>query len=232
MEYIILIIIGIIFLVGLKIIFSVNTKKIKKLAENQELDKIASKFPSNIELCKKYLHKLNNENVEIEEEKDTENCLYIAITNKIIIANLRNSFSRIQTIAHECLHSIQDRKILIFNYIFSNVYLIYLVYFIIISVLALFKILPYKMLFISIFIILGLVYYMVRSYLENDAMIKARYLAKDYMEEENIVSKDEIKKLVEGFDNINNVGIKCVNYNLIMGILIKLIIILLICLIR
>ena len=39
------------------------------------------------------------------------------------------------------------------------------------------------MLFLAIFLVLGLVYYSIRTYLENDAMIKARFLAKEYMEE-------------------------------------------------
>ena len=73
---------------------------------------------------------------------------------------------------------------------------------------------------------------MVRSYLENDAMIKARYLAKEYMEEANIVSKNDINKLLNGYDEINKLGIKCVNFNLILGVFTKLIIILLICFIR
>ena len=229
MEYIIIIIIATVLLVLLKKIFAINMKEIKKLAENEELDKIAAKFPNNVEICKKYLKKLNNENVKIEESKNTENCLYIAITNKIIIADLKNNYSRIQTIAHECLHSIQDRGLLIFNFIFSN---IYLSYFVIISIMEILKLLPNKMVFVNIYIILGLVYYMVRSYLENDAMIKAKYLAKDYMEDEKIVEKNEINYLIQGFDSINKIGIKCVNYNLFMGILIKLIIFLVICLLR
>lgn len=229
MEYIVLIVITLIFLIILKIIFEVNIKRIKKLAENKELDEIAAKFPNNIELCKKYLKKLNNENVKIEESKDANNCLYIAITNKIIIANLKNNFSRIQTIAHECLHSIQDRKVLIFNFIFSNINLLY---FVIISILGILRLLPNKMLFVSIYILMGLVYYMVRSYLENDAMIKAKYLAKEYMEEECVVSKNEICNLIDGFENINNIGIKCVNYSLFVSVLTKLMIILIICLIR
>lgn len=229
MEYLVLIIITTIFLVLLKIIFGINVKKVKKIADNKELDKIAAKFPDNVELCSKYLKKLNNENVKIEESKNTENCLYIAITNKIIIADLKNNFSRIQTVAHECLHSIQDRKILIFNFVFSN---IFLVYFAIISILGAVKLLPNKMLFVSIYILMGLVYCMVRSYLENDAMIKAKYLAKEYMEEESIVSKNEIYSLIKGFENINSIGIKCVNYSLFVSVLAKLIIFLTICLIR
>ena len=228
MEYIILIIIVLFLIILLKIILDINIKKIKNLANNKKLDEIALKFPNNKELCKKYLRKLNNEKVKIEE-KDAESSLYIAISDKIIIADLKDNYSRIQTIAHECLHSVQERKVLLFNFFFSNIYILY---FIIISILCIFNILSNNLLFICIFIILGLVYYMVRSYLENDAMIKARFLAKEYMEEENIVSQEEEKQLINGFDIINKSGIKCVNYNLLLGIFYKLIIILLICFVR
>ncbi len=229
MEYLIILIISAILLVTLKFIFGVNIKQIKKLGDNKELDNLTNKFPDNIAIGKKYLHKLNNEKVQIEENKESKTSLYIAISNKIIIANLKNNFTRIQTIAHECLHSVQDRKILIFNNIFSNIYLLY---FAIISVTAIFKKLPNKLMFLNIFIIFGLIYYVVRSYLENDAMIKARFLAKEYMEEEKILRQDEINKIIKEYDKINNIGIKCVNYNLLMGILIKIIIISLICCIR
>lgn len=229
MEYLVILIVSIIFLIILKIIFGVNIKKIKTLGENEKLDKITSKFPDNISICKRYLKKINNENVKIEENKDNETSLYMAASNKIIIANLQGNFTRIQTIAHECLHSVQDKKILIFNNVFSNIYLLY---FIIISVLAIIKVLPNKMMFLAIFIILGLVYYVVRSYLEDDTMIKAKYLAKEYMEEEKILEKSEIEEIVNEYDKINNIGIKCVNYNLFLGILCKIIIISLICYIR
>ena len=110
MEYLVIIIFLLIALVVLKIIFGYNKKQIKQFAENKELDEVAEKYPDNIEICKEYLKMLNNENVEIEEDKQAENSLYIAISNKILIANVRKSYTRIQTIAHECLHSIQDRR--------------------------------------------------------------------------------------------------------------------------
>lgn len=228
MEFIIIATVSMILVIILKYIFGYNIKKIKKLGENNELDEISKKYPSNIEMCREYLEKLNNQNVKIEENKDTEASLYIAITNKISIANISKSYTRIQTIAHECLHSIQDRKLLIFNFVFTNLYLIY---FVIISILAMLNLLPYKLMFLNILLLLGLVYYSVRVYLENDAMIKARYLAKEYMEEKNISSIDEINKIVSGFDYINNIGIKCVNYNLFLGIMVKVLIFSIICII-
>ena len=229
MEFGIVIVCLICVTIILRILFGCSKKQIKAIAENKTLDEIASKYPDNIDMCKEYLKMLNNETVTIEEDKQATNSLYIAISNKIIIADVKNSFTRIQTIAHECLHSIQDRKILVFNFIFSNVYMLY---FLVISVLAILKLLPNKMLFLVILIIAGLVYYAVRSYLENDAMIKARFLAKEYMEKKKISSQDEIDKIVHNFDTLNTMGIKCVNFALLLNSIIKVIVFCIICILR
>lgn len=229
MEFIIIIIVTLILALILKVLFEYNMKKIKHIADDEYLDELSNKFPKNIEICKKYLKMLKNESVEIEESDTNQASLYIAITNKIIIANISKTYTRIQTIAHECLHSAQDRKILMFNFIYSNIYLIY---FAVICVLALFKILPYNLMFLSIFIILSLVYFMTRMYLENDAMIKARFLAKEYIENEKYTTQEENDKLIEGFDKINRLGMKVVHYNLFLQIAIKIIIFSLICIIR
>lgn len=229
MEFIVIVIITLILVFALKIVFDYNMKKIKDIGKDDELDELAKKYPSNIEICKEYLKKLKNEKVKIEENKNSEASLYIAITDKISIANIENTYTRIQTIAHECLHSVQDRKILLFNFIFSNIYILF---YLVICVLVLLKWLPNKMLFLNIFLLFSLVYYMVRVYLENDAMIKARFLAKEYLEEKKISSKEEIDKIVAGFDKINSVGIKCVNYHLFLGIMVKVLIFSVICFIR
>lgn len=227
MEFIIIGIITLIVTVVLAYVFDYDRKELKHIGEDEELDKLAETYPSNMEMCKEYLKKLKNENVKIEENEGAEASLYIAVTDKILIANIQKSYTRIQTIAHECLHSIQSRKLLLFNFVFSNIYIIY---FIATSILLIFKLLPYKMMFLTIFLILSMIYYTVRIYLENDAMIKARYLAKEYMEEKKISSLEEIKKLVEGFDKINSVGIKCINYHFFMEIMIKTFVLAILCL--
>ena len=224
MEYIIVIVICVVAIVLLKIGFNVKLKDIKKIKEigyDKDLNKIAGKFEDNKEICKKILDKLGNEDVKIEENNDTKSSLYIAVSNKIIIANIKDTFTRIQTIAHECLHSVQDRKILIFNFIFSNIYLLY---YIVICVLALFNLLPFKMMFLSLFLILSLINYTLRMYLENDAMIKARFLAKEYMEEEKISSKEDIDEMVKGFDDLNNLGIKYIHYQIFLNCMLKILI--------
>ena len=222
MDFMIIGIIAFIGIVVLGYVFDYSRKELKHIGKNEELDALAKVYPSNGEMCQEYLKKLENEGVQIEENEGAEASLYIAITNKILIANIQKSYTRIQTIAHECLHSIQSRKLLLFNFAFSNLYLIY---FLIICGLMIFKVLPNKMMFLSIFLILSMIYYMVRVFLENDAMIKARYLAKEYMEEKKLSSPEEIKKLVAGFDKINDVGIKCINYLFFMQIMVKVLII-------
>ena len=221
MEFIIILVVLTLIYIFLKIVFCVKIKKLKQFEKDEYLDKVVSKYPENTQICEEILKKVNNNTVKIEEDPNANTTLYLVMSNKIFIANLNKSYTRIQTIAHECLHSIQDKKILWSNFLFSNIYLIY---FIIIAVLGILKILPYKMLFLVIFLVLGLVYYSIRTYLENDAMIKARFLAKEYMEEKGISSKDEIESLVKKYDELNDIGIKFINFKFFEGIIIKAVI--------
>jgi len=117
-EYIVLEVFLIIICFITRYIFDINLKKLKQLAENKELNEIVEKYPENADICKEYLKKLKNESVKIEEDKNSNSTLYLVTSNKIFIANLKNNYTRIQTIAHECLHSIQSRKMLWFNFIF------------------------------------------------------------------------------------------------------------------
>ena len=84
---------------------------------------------------------------------------------------------------------------------------------------------PNKNVFFSLMIIFSYVYYFIRSYLENDAMIKARYLAKEYMEETNILTQNEIKSIMGSYDTVNEMGIKMTNYQLFFETIIKIVIV-------
>lgn len=219
MEFIIVGVVTLIAILVLQYVFDYNMKTLEQISEDEQLDQLAKVYPNNIDMCREYLNKLGNEKVQIEENKGAEASLYIAITNKILIANIQKSYTRIQTIAHECLHSVQNRRLLLFNFAFSNLYLLY---FIIICILMIFKVLPYKMMFLVIFLLLSMIYCTVRVFLENDAMIKARFLAKEYMEEKKLSSPNEIEKIVAGFDKINQIGIKCINYHFFREVMMKL----------
>lgn len=218
----VIVVIGIILNLLIAWGINVKMKEIKEIAENKKLDQIADQFPENQNICQTILKKLKNDNVLIEEDKEANTTMYLAIPNKIKIANLKGSFTRIQTIAHECLHSIQSRRLLWLNFVVSNIYLLF---FIVLLILSFFPQVQGKLILLSIFSLLGLSYYMLRAYLENDAMIKAPYLAKEYMKEQGCASSEEINLLVEQYDRLNAIGIKCINFQLYSGIMLKIVVI-------
>lgn len=221
MENVIYIILLSLVIILFKFVFKINFKKAKALQENKELEKITDKFPENIEVAKEMLDMLGNKGVKIEEAKDTGTSLYIAITNKISIADMKNNYARIQTIAHECLHSCQDRTMLLFNFIFSNINMIY---FFVISILTIFKVINNQMLQIAILMLFTLIQFSVRSLLEIDAMTRAKFLAEEYMEKKNLCTDKEKELLLNEYDRINKVGIPFVIDNLLTNGLIRILI--------
>ncbi len=221
MSLLIIMIIILAILIGLKIILQIDLVTLKRIAKNENLDKLTNAFPSNLEICKKICLMIGNKDVKIEEDKESKTSLYLVMSNKISIANLKDSFTRIQTVAHECIHSMQDKSILWANFIFSNIYIIYFAIAIILTICGVFK---DTMLQIAILSLMGFVYYFIRNYLETDAMIKARYLAREYMKYEKILKPNEMQEILENYDVINKIGVKAMNYKLICSALIKVLI--------
>ena len=226
MYYLFVIILIIITTYLLKIIFSISFKQAKEIGKNKELDEKMKKYPQNRIICEYFLRKLKNNEVKIEESKESKSCMYIVVSNKIELGDIENTYTKIQTIAHECIHSIQDKKLLYFNFFFFYLYFIFS--FIIIILQLIFNLHIKNFLLITLFI-MAFIYYIIRTYLENDAMIKARFLAKEYLEEVKISDENEIKKIIENYDELNKVGIKCVNYSLYLTTIIPIILFCIVC---
>lgn len=218
--YFVIIIIFLIFLLVLKIGLNIkikDVKRLKQLSQDNTLNKITNVFPKNKEMCEEILDKLNNKNIEIEElgeNSKSQTSLYLVIQNKIIIANIKDNFARIQTIIHECIHSIQNKKILKFNFIFSNISNLYFLIICILALLNLFSGPVWYCLLISLILIQS-ISFIVRSHLETDAMTRAEYVAGDYINEKNLLNKDDEEKIINTYKEINNIGIKLYNYILI-----------------
>lgn len=221
MFEIVVIICCVITLILLKIFLNINFKEMKKLeiGNTESLEKISKKFPNDEEICKDILKALNNEEVKIKIEPEYESCLYTIFNNTIIIGKFKQNYMKIQTIAHECIHSCQSKKTLWANFIFTNIYLIY---FIAILIMEFFNKLPYANLHISILIFLSIIQYIVRNSLENEAMIKAKYIAKEYIEKKKIMNKSEQKELLQEYERINNIGIPFMNYYTISMNIVKI----------
>lgn len=232
MEYLYIAVVIAVISTVVKFIFNVNLNRLKEFSENKELDKLVSKYPSNMEICKYYLRKLKNEKVKVEELPQKEASMYLIVGNKIQIGAISKSYTRIQTIAHECLHSIQSKKILMFNFIFSNLFFIYFFAIIILRFIQFEFVVNNQLVFLSILVGFGMAYYAVRTFLENDAMIKARFLAKEYMDDVKISSNKEIEEIIQQYDKLNDEGIKAVNYSMFLVVSVVIVAFSLICFVR
>ncbi len=225
MELIVVLIILIVVLIIGAIIFELNFKKLKEAGNNPKCDEIISKFPNNKKVCESILEKLDNNSVKIVENNDKTSSLYIAISNTIFIANITKTYTRIQTIAHECLHSVQNRKLLIFNFIYSNVYILYFAISLILTIFNVFKNYELNIIILSV---LSFLYYLVRAYLETDAMTRAEFLAKEYLYEYNeknmVCTKEEVEEVVNEYKRINKIGIPATNFILFGNCILKIII--------
>ena len=62
---------------------------------------------------------INKNDVNTLIDYDFANDTVLKFKDVNSIANINKTCTRIQTIAHECVHSIQNRKLLMFNFIFS-----------------------------------------------------------------------------------------------------------------
>ena len=221
MEPIFIVAATLVCMVLLKVVFKINIKKAEPLKEDKELEALTDKFPENIDIAKEMLEMLDNKNVKIEEGKSTETSLYIAITNKILIADMKNNYARIQTIAHECLHSIQDRSLLLFNFIFSNIIIIY---WLAISILTATHVITNIAPFAFALVLMAMVKLAVRGFLETDAMTKARYLAEKYIDSKKILNQNEKEKLLAKYDKINALGVPYTIVYIMLGSLIGILV--------
>ena len=210
-----------VILILLKIFLNINFKEIKKLEvrSSEELEELSKKFPTDEKICKDILNKLDNKDVKIKIESEYNSCLYTVFNNTITIGKFQQNYIKLQTLAHECIHACQSKRMLWSNFIFSNIYLIY---FVVILILAFFNKLPYTNIHTIVLIFLSIIQYIIRFSLENEAMIKAKFIAKEYIEKNEVLNTDEENKLLEEYDKINDIGIPFMNYYLISMNIVKI----------
>lgn len=225
MEYVIIIIILLAALIIIAIGLNIKIKDIKRTKElgyDTTMQNINSKISDNKQVCEKILNMIDNKDVIIEESQDenSQTCLYLVMQNKILLGNIKNTFVRVQTIAHECIHSIQNKKILKFNFLFSNLNILY---FIICCLLVIFKAINREtanILLIGL-VIMQFVFYIVRSFLETDAMTRAEYLAKEYLDKSCSLTESEENTVLDRYKQINKIGVKLYNFMLACKAIVK-----------
>lgn len=168
-----------------------NIKEIEKEASDEKYDKIISALPDNEKVCKE-MQQIINKQCEIQLDENTKSSAYIFFLNKIILSNnemSKNSFSRILFIAHECIHSIQDKKFHIANFILKNTLNLFTLTLII---LLFMKKISSEILLI--YFLIAFISFCVNMILEADAIYRSLLLSKDYLEKHN---KEEVSKKYE-----------------------------------
>lgn len=217
-----IILVCVIILILLKIFLNINFKDIKniEIKSSEDLKGLSDKFPEDEKLCNDILKELQNKDVKVKLEPEYNSCLYTIFNDTITIGRFQQDYMKIQTIAHECIHSCQSKITLWANFIFTNLYLIY---FAVVLILAFLNKLPYTNIHSIILIFMSIIQYILRFGLENEAMIKARFIAKEYIEENKILNRDEEKVLLEGYDRVNKIGIPFLNYYTISMNIVKII---------
>lgn len=204
-----------------------DIKYVKQIKENEKLNQMVRKLPDNEIVCREILKDLKNEEVTIEKSKveNSNTSLYLVLSNKIIIGNMEENFTRIQTIAHECVHSIQNRTKLLLNFFLSNI--IQLLFVILIILTFIIKQDNINWGLVIFFTMFSLIHFLVRNSLEKDAMLRAREVAINYMKKSNKLSKEEITLLNEEYIKINKIGVPIYRYNLMIKASVKIIILIL-----
>lgn len=210
-----------IFIVILKFALNIRFKKIFELKKrsNKALEKMSEKFEDGNKMCTEILNIVGNKSVKIEEDNKSDNSLYIVLTNKIIIGKFKQKYMKIQTIAHECIHSVQNKITLWFNFIFSN---IFNVYFFIISILTLFNKINNTLVQTAIITFMAIIQYIVRESLESEAIIKAPTVAKKYIDCKKNFSEKEKEELNKEYQYITELGCKTTNFILILKNILKI----------
>ena len=98
-------------------------------------------------------------------------------------------------------------------------------YFAVITILALFNKLPNASSYAIVLVMMSILLFFVRSYIETDAMIRARFLAEVYMKSKReLISEENIDLIVENYDKINDFGVKLYNFKLLFDYLLKVVI--------
>lgn len=165
------------------IILNRYMKEARELSSNMELDEYSKVFPGNLEICKE-MQKIVDSKCDIKLDDSTKSSAYIFLNNQIILSNNEDSkknYSRVLFIAHECIHSIQPKKVLLLNFILFNLMNLYNILTLII--LLLLDIKSYEIIAIAMLISFAQVY--VKISLEVDAVYRSLILSEEYLKDKN-----------------------------------------------
>ena len=113
------------------ILFFISNKKVEstEVIHDEVVSSIVKRIGDNENLAKEILNYVENNTTKVEKNEDEKikASFYNCNTDKITIKNTTDleDCSRLIHISHECIHSIQDKKLLKVHFILSNIQILY-----------------------------------------------------------------------------------------------------------
>lgn len=177
-----------------------SPKKIRSFKKDSDdlkrLDEIVKKFPENTEVTKEILEILDNDTTKLKLDEDIKNSYYVYINDTIYLSNKesnKKAYHRICLIAHECIHTIQSKKLQRLNFIISNIEMI--LFFIIGILMFIFK--ENSSIFLYSYLGVVIVSMIPRFILELDAIRRSVDLSKTYVKK--VLDKEETQELIGAY---------------------------------
>ena len=144
--------------------------------KNDEIDKLLSTIPDNYTLAQQILELLNNKNTKVQIKDNIKGNYYAFVNDTIYISSIASNTSgdnKPIVIAHECRHSIQNKKIQLVNTIISNIVL----FLIVLSIILIF----FNIDITTLVIIATSFNIVIREYLELDATYNSLKILLEYI---------------------------------------------------
>jgi len=180
---IILLICTLITTIILSILCLKEKTEIKEIYE-PEISSAVSNLGNNESLARSMLKYLRNTHTKVQKNKDDDTTVsfYTCTTDTITISNNKDSkeLARFVHVAHECVHSIQDRTLLFFHFFISNVQILYFLGIFIYFFYAIESELKFSLLLIQLFIFLLI--FFIKVILESEASYRSISVATEYIE--------------------------------------------------
>ena len=184
-------------------IFFICNKKLEnvEVIHDNVVSKVVKEIGDNENVAREILNYIGNDRTKVECNKDEniKSSFYNCNTDRIIIKNTDDleDCSRIIHIAHECIHSIQEKKLLKTHFILSNIQILYFLGIFIYFFYNKAPNLRLSLLLVQVFIFITT--FFIKIVLESDATYRGPELAFQYLEDK--VDKNAVirfRKNIEG----------------------------------
>jgi len=163
---------------------------------NKIISPMIKKIGDNEVIAKDVLKYLNNNTTEVEKnsDKNVKASFYNCNNDKIVIKDTEDleDCSRIVHISHECVHSIQNKKLLKSHFIISNIQILYFLGIFIYFFYNRNMDVRFNLLIIQLFIFIAT--FFMKIVLESDATYRAVNVSVGYLREKIGVENSEIFK--------------------------------------